>query len=622
MRCFYFLLMILVSGLPSFAQDGDRILDEAEGERIADEAEDLKLLEEFAELEQTVSVKWNPSQAEPSGEIEDGLLIPFKLHEEGGFLAEWPTVVACTREMAYQVLVPVVMTKTKTISATSMVPETKTRTMNVVKHRTETRTRTVPVSKVVDGKTITETITQDYAVQVPYTEQVTQEYTVCVPVTEEKTVEVPFVKLATECRTKTVNGTCYRSQLVHVQPNDFPIFRGDRRPADWTEFEEDVTAEGELYVAVFQTEDDWIADFDTVFDPEAYVIILSQVSELPKTIETKATEECCSPSGMIFPLPALAKRSQQPDHQFAFSPYIEMQSRRPFNLVSKPMLPSQWMPGNLQCNPVCTVPPEPVEAIDEDVVPAVDNNVANNAIPGDDGITDWIFEIQLTESHWTSVEGSPMTALQVEHVLSDGDSFIVSPSNPKRFAWQDVFLATVPVYSSTPGPTSVAVEDQDIRQQIEISIAANEALKQGDAEAIIELVTKDEGLERLDAHFYCQAAYLLHRQGHEGMAQALVFQALEEDAAPLNRQLLVRSQGNSRLWLEHSLQDLPRVAGKVSAENRSKLDRMSEIYDQLMSEREMMPALTASTPAVDINAAIEAPLAVPVPVAVPAPPAE
>lgn len=551
MRCLYLLIVFFVSSLSCLAQDGERILDEVEDERIADEAEDLELVAEFEELEQQVAHPW---MMLPKFGGDDGELVPFHPAPDGSLIALWPFLApGCAVAETYTVPVPFTEQIEKPVTRTIMKNETRSRIVSLTKTRAETRTRLIEVEKVrEDGTTVTETQEQIYTVMVPYTEEIEQTYTVCIPVQVTEMVTVELTKVAMECRTKTVPVDCVTLEEVRIQPGKFPLFRGDRRPADWEEFQADVSSAGELYVAFFGTEMDWKEDWDSVFDADAYVVILDQVKELPEKLHGDSKGNPCD--GFFEPLPALGRRSNQPDHQFAFSPYVQVPSRRP-GCVGRPVLFSEWFAGN----------------------PIMD----------DLAMRSWVYELEFVERNWTAVEGRQLTRLEVEQTLSAGKSFIVAHENPNRSAWNDVLDPQVPVYASIEPDAQNAVEEQDISREIEISLAAKEALRQGDGVAVIALASQVPSSELLDVNFWCQAAYLLHRQGSKGMGEAFIAHALELDPSPIHRKQLVRQQGNSRLWLEQTVQDRPmQLAGKDEL-NRSRMDRLSAIYNRVMRGREL-----------------------------------
>ncbi|WP_158222742.1 hypothetical protein [Rhodopirellula sp. MGV] len=550
MRRFQQLFALLLFVLPCDAQDTERILDEVDVERIADEAEDLRLISEFDELEQQVSVAWTPAIAERSGDLEDGLLVPFRIHCDGSLVALWPIPQTYSQEQTCEVAVPYTETFTREVTTVVLVPETRTRTVQVTKHQTETKTRTIPVTKTLeDGTTVTETQTQEYTIQVPYTEEIEETYTVCKPVHQTHEVEFPVTKLKYQSATVRKEGTTFGSQLSTIQPNAFPVLRGDRRAGEWDEFFKEIVLSGEMYVVVFESHEDWLPAWDTVLDPDAYVIILDQITEAPKQLQVESENICNTLGSPILPLPLLGKRSEQPDHQYAFSPYVQAKSFRPNALSRQPVLPSQRLAShNLSC---------------------------------DFAKHDWIYEIQMKATSWSTVEGNAVTDLAIERALAEGDSFIIAPNVPARAAWLDVFFKSTLVYWSAEHSVIASGGEEMNVDQIDLSLAAIDALEQENVDKIIDLVSQVRDFSLLNANFFCQAAFLLHREGRGGMAEAFVSHALSLNPKPLNRKQLIRSQGKSRLWLEETVQDLPLQDGSVARLNQTKLSRMSEIYEQL-----------------------------------------
>ena len=138
--------------------------------------------------------------------------------------------------------------------------ETRTRTVAVTKTRQETRTRTV--AKVVDGKTVTETV--PYTVSVPYQEQVTQNYEVAVPV--DGGVPIPLNvpthsgkpaatgKFRTETRTRNVKVTKMRpetrTRMVKITKADGTVEEQEQTYTVMIPYTEMVTQEYQIQVPV------------------------------------------------------------------------------------------------------------------------------------------------------------------------------------------------------------------------------------------------------------------------------------------------------------------------------------------------------------------------------------
>lgn len=553
---------LLFSCFTCLAQDDSRILDEADDERIVDEAEDLELIAEFVDLEEKVAVDWNPRLAERAAELDTGLLVPLRIDDAGQLLAIWPLLQTCTREIAYSVAVPKNEIVTRVVEKTRMQTETRSRMIPITKYRPETKTRTVQVSKVnAAGETVTEEVTQDYTVQVPYTEQIEQTYTVQVPVKYEEEIAVAVAKPVFESRTRTESYTCFSPVMIQLEPQGLTLFRGDRRRANWQELQAALAAEEELYVAVFQTADDWLAVWDNIFSPDAFVIILDQMTVAPVQLEG---DEGLWERGMIHPLPLLARRSDEPEHQYVFSPYVKVNSDRPNDLVQQPALPSQWLTGSGR----------------QDLEPK----------------REWIYEIEFEDGLWSLVDGRSVTQLEVEHRLAAGDYFIAAAPTPPRSAWEDVFRERTPVYLSAQAEALKGPTRDDIRGQVQLLFAAKQALKLGDGATVANLITQIQIPDLLDANMLCQAAYLLHRQGMEEMAFALVGRALQMTPSPLDRERLIKSQGVSRVWLEEAVLELPLRDPTARRNNDARQERMKEISERMHRARELTPEASALIP--------------------------
>jgi hypothetical protein len=560
MRVLLPLMALMLSSSFCYGQDDDRILDEVAENRLVDEAEDFELISEFRDLEGNVAVNWVPRLAARQPNLEDGVLVPFAFDGANRVLAIWPFMAACENTYQYTVITPVVEQQTRTITKTIYRPETRTRMVDVTKTRQELQTRTKRVQKVdEDGKPFFEDVVETYTVEVPYTEQIAQEYTVMVPVTVQEEVAVDFVRPVPVTKTATMTQSCLINTVVEIDAVGFPLFRGDRTSADWLDFQAELEAKGQLYVVAFEAEENWIDAWDSVLSSDAYVMVLDQIDTVPRRLEAALPELIADKT--VHPLPLLGRRSEIPEHQFAFSPYVMATTYRPQELASIPLLPSQWVN-------------------------------ASRAV-GLPTKSDWIYLIEMDEAVWKFANGEYSPLLAVERNLAAGGSFIASSPEPPWSAWRDVFRETVPVYTSVESPAADKPTDAELLRQIELVLDVKQALKRRDVLTAVDLLTRVNIPELLDVNVLCHVAYLLHQQGLVDEAAMMAIRALQLERSPLDRDYLIKDQGNSRAWLESIVLEYPLRVAVQEKLNAAGVRRMSVIYDRLMRAREVPPVATS-----------------------------
>ncbi len=557
------------------AGGNDRILDEADDARIADEAEDLELISEFAALEPKVAVDWQPHLGMPKLTLENGLLVPVTIGDGNEVFALWPVSSVCTEEYARTQYVVRTEERTREVAVTKCRAETRSQTVNVTIYVPETKIKTVEVPFTDEqGNARTRTEEKAYQVQVPVTEQREQTYTVMVPYSEvvTQTYEVKIPTPTTETYTRTFN--CFTADVKQVDASKVPLFRGDRRPALWSDFIREVPKGEVRNVVFFDSMTTWSAEWDSLLSADAFVVVMESVQPKPVVANPQAVAKLAKQR--MLPLPVRAMRSQQPELQYAFSPFIEITTARPMELPIRPVPASEWLTSELSGD--------------------------SKASTWEDST--WAFQIVHDVANWNRTDQQYASLIHVEQVLSSGGQFLISENDANLSDWTGVFQDQVPVYRSAGWGRTELPSDSQLRRECEASILAREAIQRGDAVTALQWLSEISIPELLDATMLCKVAYGLHFQGMEDSAMTLVGIALELTPDPIERTRLIRQQGNSRVWLESAVLEFPLLQAKAIRTNEVNLDRLSEIQSQVMR-----PRTDAPEPGIEPEHAAPAPFA-------------
>lgn len=571
-------------------QGADRIQDEAEEARIADEAADLELINEFIDLEQKVAVKFEPRLAARGADLDHGVMASVGHGDGGNVYALWPSNAKCESTFVRNVYKFVPETRTREYSVVTSKTEQRTRVVTVTKQVPVTKTRTVTIPYTDEnGKESVRTEERAYTEYVTVAEQVEQTYTVQVPVTETRTqsytVNVPVV----EQMEYTRSVPCVSGVAGQVVTDLVPLFHGDRSAATWAEFLQEVPQGESRQVVFFATMEDWRPEWDAILTADAFVVVTEVCGDQPVVANGLANQLLLNKP--IKTLPVLAKRSRQPEHQFAFSPYVELVSYRPYQLPVRPR-PFAELTTNQ------------------------DGSAASEITQ-----SSWIYEIEHDADHWLRADRSEASLLDIEETLVAGGDVLMVSSDDTMLGWSEVFRRESPVYRADGKGQTELPSDLQIARQCDALVWAKESLRRGDAVRASQLLREITIPQLLEPTLLCKVAYGLHLSGLEGSAHAFVGVAMRMTPDPLERSRLIRQQGSSRVWLESTVMQYPYVQPSATRANEAIVKRMDEIQKRVLRPRSSLDYLPQPVDATQSEAIHEAepmPIPAPIPQAQPA----